>query len=89
MKIYYTMPMTKEEKKKRRRISDKKWYDKNKEKRSEYNKKWYEKNREKINARQKEKFTCECGGRYTHTNKAGHLRTKKHLNYVEALNTNL
>ena len=41
------MPLTEEEKKKRQRISERKWYEKNKEKRSKYNKKWYEKNKEK------------------------------------------
>lgn len=37
----------------------------------------------------REKTTCKCGGIYISSNKARHLNSKKHLNYVEALNINL
>ena len=30
-----------------------------------------------------EKFSCDCGGKYTRQNKNIHLRTKKHLKYLE------
>ena len=37
-----------------------------------------EKNKEKIH----EKFDCECGGRYTQTNKSIHTKSKKHQDYI-------
>jgi len=40
-----------------------------------YNKEW----RQNIN---KEKNICECGGRYTHTNKLKHIISKKHINFT-------
>ena len=54
------------------------YYQENKEAVLEYQKEYYEKNKEKIN----EKFTCPCGGTYTYQNKARHLKTKMHLNYL-------
>ena len=30
-----------------------------------------------------EKFTCPCGGKYTHTNTSRHMKTKIHLKYLE------
>jgi len=32
-----------------------------------------------------EKVICECGGKYTKTNKAKHVTTKKHLNYLDTI----
>jgi hypothetical protein len=49
----------------------------------EREKKYRDKNRDQINAKHKEKFDCECGGKYTHTHKARHLRTQKHQLYLE------
>ena len=43
----------------------------------------YAKNKEKILAYQNEKFTCECGGKYTRSNKLLHLETKKHKKFNE------
>ena len=62
----------------------KEYRENNKEAILEYQKEYYEKNKEKIN----EKITCECNGRYTHQNKAKHLKTKKHLKFVEFKNKN-
>lgn len=62
----------------------KEYRENNKEAILEYQKEYYEKNKEKIN----EKITCECGGRYSHQNKAKHLKTKKHLKFVEIENKN-
>ena len=39
------------------------------------------KNKETLNCRMREKYTCECGGRFTYVNRIQHLKTKKHLNY--------
>ena len=44
----------------------------------EQKKEYREQNRDKIN----ETFNCECGGKYTYTHKARHLKTKKHQNYI-------
>ena len=45
-------------------------------------KEWYELNKEQMT----EKFTCECGGKYTYGQKSTHFKTNKHLNYI---NTNV
>tara|TARA_R110000772_G_scaffold29027_1_gene72856 strand:+ start:685 stop:1194 length:510 start_codon:yes stop_codon:yes gene_type:complete len=42
-------------------------------------KQYYLKNRDNILLHKKEKINCECGGRYTRTVKARHLKCKKHL----------
>ena len=44
----------------------------------ERHKKYKKENREKIN----EKFNCECGGKFTCSNKAHHLKTKKHIKFI-------
>ena len=44
-------------------------------------KEYREKNQDKI----KEKLNCECGGKFTYSNKSMHLKSKKHLNFI---NTN-
>ena len=56
----------------------KEYRDDNKEKIKEY----VEANKEKINEMRKEKFTCECGGKYIYANKSHHFKTKKHLKFV-------
>ena len=54
-------------------------YEKNKEKINEKQKEYREKNREKL----KEKFNCDiCGGKFTRSGKSGHLKTNKHLSYI-------
>ena len=57
--------------------SQKEYYNDNKEKAKDY----YIRNKEKL----EEKFVCQCGGKYTHTNKSIHIRTIKHLNFLECL----
>ena len=59
-------------------LKNKEYKLKNKEKINEYNKKYYEKNKEKI----REKFQCDCGGKYTKSHKADHERTNKHLAFI-------
>ena len=41
-------------------------------------KQWRLENKDKIY----EKFNCECGGKYQYKNKSKHLKTKKHLNFI-------
>ena len=40
--------------------------------------------KEKID--KKAKFICECGGSYTYSNKATHMKTESHISKIEALN---
>jgi hypothetical protein len=48
----------------------------------EWAKQYYEKNKDAIAKRLNQKYTCECGGRYTHVHKARHFRTQKHQQYM-------
>ena len=61
----------------------KKEYDEaNKERLKERRKEYVEANKEKIKEMMNEKFTCECGGKYTYANKSQHFKSKKHLKFV-------
>ena len=71
--------------------------DKNKEYSQEYfqnnkelllkrQKEYREKNREKINEKKKEKFNCDCGGHYCRSGKSYHLKSKKHIKYINSIN---
>jgi hypothetical protein len=77
----------------------KEWYQDNKEKKKkqskQYNqdnketikekyKKYCQDNNEKIKAKQYEKFDCECGGKYTHSNITIHKKTKKHIKFISS-----
>ena len=62
--------------------SDKAYREANKEKISEKKKEYREANKEKIREKQLEKFNCPCGGKYTYSHKAEHLKSKKHLNFI-------
>ena len=48
-----------------------------------YDKYNYEKNKDIINSKKNEKHECICGGKYTHTNKAQHIRSVKHQEYLK------
>jgi len=55
----------------------------------EKSKQYRELNKDKINQKSKiyyeenkQKFNCECGGKYTKPSKSRHLKTKKHLKYI-------
>ena len=60
----------------------KEYREKNKEAIAEHNKEYRQKNREIIAEKANEKFTCECGGKYTHSNKARHFKTEMHLEFL-------
>ena len=60
-------------------ISNKIYNDQHKEENAVKSKKNYIANIE----RYKEKYTCECGGKYTLKGKSGHLRTTIHLTHIE------
>ena len=57
---------------------NKKYRENNKQYFKEYDKKYRDDNKDKIN----EKFTCECGGKYTRRHRLQHCRSKKHLEYI-------
>ena len=68
----------------------------NKEKIAEQKKQYRQDNKEKIAERQKQyrqdnkdkinqKHICQCGSSYTQSHKARHMRTKKHIAYLESL----
>jgi len=56
----------------------------NKESIKKYSQEYRQKNRDTLNERKNEKFNCECGGQYTRSHKAKHLRTKKHQKWLDA-----
>jgi len=71
--------------------TQKEYCETNKDKRRAYCQNWYtenidkvkkyrEENKDKIN----EKFDCECGSRYTYRHKTEHLKTQKHINYINS-----
>ena len=57
----------------------KNYRDDNKEQIKKYNEEYRKVNKEKIN----EKFDCDCGGKYTKSHKARHLKTQKHIKYID------
>jgi hypothetical protein len=72
--------------------TQKEWYEAN----PNYNKDYYQENKDKMkeqiqvadyykNNKDKvnKKFTCSCGGRYTHIHKARHIKSKKHQKWLK------
>ena len=55
----------------------------NKEKIKILKQKHYQKNKEKIKKKNREKNNCSCGGSYSYSDKSRHLKTKKHIKYLE------
>lgn len=66
----------------------KNYYQQNKDEISEYHKNRYEANKEKIQKWQKAKLTCECGSKYSKSNKSQHMKTVKHQKYINQQNEN-
>jgi hypothetical protein len=80
---------------------DKEYYEDNKDKKKEYYEDYYEVNKDKIKIQMKEyretnkekikqnsnkKYDCECGGKYTQTNKSQHFKSQKHLSKIPIIN---
>lgn len=74
--------------------STQQYYIKNKDKFAEYNKQYQMNNKEQINKQREQyrqenrakinlKYTCVCGGKYTHANKSQHIKSKKHTKYLK------
>ena len=43
-------------------------------------------NKDKIKEKHTEKFSCECGGRYTYAKKSHHFKSKKHIKFIDTVN---
>ncbi len=65
------------------REQQKEHYEKNKIEIIEKQKEHYEKNKIEILEKSKNKHICECGGKYTYSNKSNHEQTKKHINLIK------
>ena len=63
----------------------KKYRDENGDRIRERGKKYRDKNKETIAAKAKEKYDCECGGRFIHAERKRHSRTKIHQKYLNNL----
>ena len=48
----------------------------------EYQREYYVNNKEKISNKCKERNLCQCGSYYDYSGKPQHLKTKKHLNFI-------
>jgi predicted GIY-YIG superfamily endonuclease len=64
----------------------KEWLESCKEKRFEQMKKYREQNKEQIVERRKIKFSCECGSIIRKDDKARHMKSKKHIDYLNKNN---
>jgi hypothetical protein len=62
------------------------YYEINTDKIKEHGKQYREKNAEKIKEKKAQTFTCECGCSLTIVAKSRHIKTKKHLDLMEAKN---
>lgn len=49
----------------------------------EYKAEYWQENKEQLKEKQKVTTDCECGITYTHSNKARHCKSKKHIRYLE------
>lgn len=60
----------------------KKYRELNKDKIKEMKKEYRKNNKDKISEKNKEKVTCECGSVLTQQHLSRHLKSKKHLNFI-------
>ena len=51
----------------------------------EYFDNYRKEHKEEIYRKKNENFQCECGGRFTKQNKSKHLKSQKHLQYLETI----
>mgnify|MGYP003661285331 CR=1 FL=1 len=58
------------------------WFSENKEHLAEYNKQYYADNKDAISKQRKQKFVCECGGKYTLSLKSRHTKLAKHQKFI-------
>lgn len=55
----------------------------NREKHAAYHKVYQKINKEKLEEYRFESYNCECGGKYKYHSKAKHMKSKKHIYFVE------
>ena len=48
----------------------------------EYYKQYRVNNKDKLKAHRSRKYQCECGGKFTHSHKAEHMKSKKHQAFI-------
>ena len=58
------------------------YYQINKDKLIDYQKSYYQSKRELIKSKARTKFTCDCGGKFTASNKLAHMNSRKHNQFV-------
>ena len=61
----------------------KQYYENNAEHIKQKHKQYKQENKEQIKQQTTQKHDCQCGGKYTHGHKTHHLKTKKHMAYLE------
>ena len=59
------------------------WRENNKDKVNERTKKYREENKETIDKRRSIKYTCECGSTSLLKNKSNHIKSQKHILFIE------
>jgi len=80
--------------------TQKHYYEENQKKKKEYYeakkediikkvKEYQESHKEDIKKKRAENVVCECGGRYTVSNKHIHIKTRKHMNYINNMSSNI
>ena len=79
---------TEEERKQRRKEQIQRYRRGHKQQIAEQRKQYKEKNKQKILEQRNQKNTCQCGGKYTSTNKSRHIKTKQHIKYIENIQNN-
>jgi hypothetical protein len=67
------------------REKQKEYVENNKESISQKRKEYRENNKQSINEKRKEKMTCECGSIHRINEKARHIKSKKHQNFINQL----
>ena len=72
-----------EENKEQIREQKKQYYEEHKNEKKEHKKIYYEEHKEHLNTQRREKFECNCGGKFTRGGKSAHLRSIKHQKYLE------
>lgn len=63
-----------------------KYYLENKEQRLEQMHDYWQNNKDILKELKNELIDCCCGSHYTRCNKIKHLKTKKHMNYINDMN---
>ena len=69
----------------KKKAYDKKYREEHREQYNQHAKDYYEKNRDKINARKREKITCECGTEVARNSLPRHLTRKSHQKAMELI----